>query len=101
MISRIATIWIPPLATRASEIDRALEAYGLDAVEELGASHLGFRPRDLELIRANGVSTFEEIEDEARRLVALRIYGVSEGSKRLGLSHSSLSRWAKGRHLPT
>jgi hypothetical protein len=100
-ISRIATIWIPPLATRASEIDSALEAYGLDAAEELGAGHLGFRPRDLELIRANGVSTFEEIEDEARRLVALRNYGVSEGSKRLGLCHSSLSRWAKGRHLPT
>jgi hypothetical protein len=100
-ISRIATIWIPPLATRSDEIDRVLEAYGIDAVEEFSAGSLGFRPRDLEKIRANGVSTFKEIEEEARRLVALRNYGVSEGANRLRIHHSALSRWAQRRHLPT
>jgi hypothetical protein len=98
---RISTIWIPPLATRAAEIERVLEAYGFDAAEELGAGHPGFRMHDLEGIRKNGVSTFEQIEDEARRLVALRRYGVYQGSKRLGLDHSAMSRWAKKRHLPT
>jgi hypothetical protein len=100
-LSRIATVWIPPLTTRASEIDRMLEAYGLDAVEEFGAGHLGFRPQDLERLRAWGISTFEEIEDDARRLVALRNYGVSEGANRLGIHHSSLTRWAQRRDLPT
>jgi hypothetical protein len=100
-ISRIATIWIPPLATRTDEIDRVLEAYGFDAAEEFGTGHHGFRPRDLERVRASGVSTCEEIEDVARRLVALRNYGVSGGAKRLGIHHSGLSRWARRRGLPT
>lgn len=100
-IPRIATICIPPLATRTSEADRVLEAYGLDAAEEFGAAHPGFRPRDLEMIRASDVSSFEAIEDAARRLVALRNYGVSEGAKRLGIHHSALTRWARRRHLPT
>jgi hypothetical protein len=100
-ISRIATIWLPPLATRADEIERVLEAYGFDAAEDFGAGHHGFRQRDLERVRASGLSTFEEIEDVARRLVALRNYGVSEGAKRLGIHHSALSRWAQRRGLPT
>ncbi len=100
-ISRIATIWIPPIATRGAEFDRVLEAYGFDAVEELGAGHLGFRPRDLEKVRASGVSTLEEIEEVARRLVALRNWGVSGGGKRLGITHGALSRWAQRRNLPT
>jgi hypothetical protein len=100
-ISRISTIWIPPLATRANEIDRVLEAYGADAVEAFDARHLGFRPQDLEGLRAWGVSTFDEIEEDTRRLVALRNYGVSEGANRLGIHHSSLTRWAQRRHLPT
>lgn len=102
MISRIATLWIPPIDTRAdAEIDRLLEAYGFDAVEELGASHLGFRPRDIDRIRASRLSTLEEIEEDARRLVVMRNWGVSGGAKRLGLDHSTLSRWARKRKLPT
>jgi hypothetical protein len=101
MISRISTIWLPPIATRGAELDRLLESYGFDAVEEFGAAHLGFRPRDLERIRASGISTLEEIEEVTRRLVALRNWGVSGGAKRLGLTHGALSRWARNRKLPT
>jgi hypothetical protein len=101
MISRIATLWIPPVDKRGAEFDDLLEAYGLDAVAELGASHLGFGPRDVERIRASGISTLEKIEDTARRLVALRNWGVSGGAKRLKLNHGALSRWARKLRLPT
>jgi hypothetical protein len=102
MMSRIAMLWIPPIDTRGgTEFDRLLEAYGFDAVHELGASHLGFGPRDVEKIRASGISTFEKIEETARRLVALRNWGVTGGAKRLKLNHGALSRWARDLNLPT
>ncbi len=101
MISRIVTISIPPVAEREDEIERLLEAYGLDAVEDLGADFAGFRPHDLERVRASGVATLVEIEDVARRLVALRNWGVSGGAKRLGITHGALSRWARRRRIPT
>lgn len=101
MLSRIVMLSIPPLTEREDEIERLLEAYGWDAVEELGASCLGFRSGDPELVRAGGVETLDEIEDAARRLVALRNWGVTGGAKRLRLTHSTLSRWARRRKLPT
>ena len=101
MISRIATISIPPMTERKDEIGRLLEAYGLDAVAELGASCLGFRPRDPEWVRASGIATLDEIEDVARRLVALRNWGVTGGAKRLRITHGALSRWARRRKIPT
>ncbi|HWO25747.1 MAG TPA: hypothetical protein VNO30_43710 [Kofleriaceae bacterium] len=101
MISRIVTISIPPLTERADEIERLLEAYGWDAVEELGASCLGFWPGDLELVRAGGIATLDEIEDAARRLVALRNWGVTGGAERLWLTHGALSRWARRQGIPT
>ena len=100
MISRIVTISIPPLTERADEIERLLEAYGWDAVEELSASCLGFWPGDLELGRAGGITTLDEIEDAARRLVALRNWGVIGGAERLRLTHGALSRWARRRGDP-
>lgn len=101
MVSRMVTISIPPIAERGGEIGRLLEAYGSDAVAELGADILGFRPHDLERVRASGVATLDEIEDVARRLVALRNWGVSGGAKRLGITHGALSRWARRRRIST
>lgn len=101
MITRIVTISIPPITERADELDRLLKAYGFDAVEEFGAHTLGFRPRDPEWIRARPPEDLHEIEEVARRLVALRNYGVTKGADRLNLTHGALSRWARRRKLPT
>ena len=101
MLPRVATIRIPPLAERSDEIERLLEAYGRDAMAELGATGLGFRPLDPEWARASGLATLAEIEDVARRLVALRNWGVVGGAARLGIDHSALSRWARRRKIPT
>jgi Inner membrane component of T3SS, cytoplasmic domain len=101
VISRIATISIPPLTERADELERLLEAYGWDAVEELGATCPGFQPGDLEWLRDSEIMTLDEIEDAARRLVALRNCGVTKGAKRLGITHGALSRWAHRRKIST
>lgn len=101
MISQTVTISIPPLVEREGEITSLLEAYGTDAVEELGANHLGFRPHDPDFVRASGVKTLDEMEDIARRLVALRNWGVAGGAERLGRTHGALSRWARRRGIPT
>jgi hypothetical protein len=89
------------IAERGAEIERLLEAYGADAVEELGADFLGFRPHDLERVRTCGVADLDELEELARRLVALRNWGVSGGANRLGITHGALSRWARRRRIPT
>jgi len=101
MLPRIATISIPPLTEREDELERLLEAYGSDAVAELGASWPGFRSSDPERVLAGGIATLDEIEDAARRLVALRNWGVTDGAKRLKLSPGALSRWARRRKIPT
>ncbi|HWU88948.1 MAG TPA: hypothetical protein VN253_16895 [Kofleriaceae bacterium] len=101
LLPRTATVRIPPIAERTDELDRLIDAYGDDAMVALDAPELGFRLYDLEWVRASGVSTLEEIEEVARRLVALRNWGVTGGAKRLGINHGALSRWARRRRIPT
>ena len=101
LLSRSAAIQIPPIAERADELDRLIEVYAADAVAELGAPKLGFRPDDVTRIRASGLATLDEIEDVTRRMVALRNWGVAGGAARLGITHGALSRWAKRRRIPT
>jgi hypothetical protein len=101
MLSWTVTIPIPPITDREDEFERLLEAYGWDAVEELGASCLGLRLDDPGLVRSSGIATLDRIETVARRLVALRNWGVTGGAKRLGITHGALSRWARRRKIPT
>lgn len=101
LLSQVTTVWIPPLAGRAGEIERLLVSYGDDAAAQLGAPSRAFRPQDPAWLRASGIETLEVAEDAARRLVALRNWGVSGGAERLGLTHGALSRWASRRKIPT
>jgi len=54
-----------------------------------------------ELLSGLGYIHEDEVEDAARRLVALRNWGVSEGAKRLKITHGALSRWTRRRKIPT
>jgi len=100
-LPRSATVSLPSLADRVADFERLLVAYGGDAVRELGAEQLAFRPHDAMWVREAGVRTLDELEEVARRLVALRNWGVGEGAKRLGLTHGALSQWARARRIPT
>ena len=52
---------------------------------ELGANEIGLRPRDRDRVRAS--ATIDELEEAARRLVALRNWGVTDGAAKLGITH--------------
>jgi len=99
---RVSTLVIRTLAERPDEIDALLDLYVQEAAKELGAPAPGLRPGDLALLYAGGwIETVADLADAARRLVALRAWGVLRGAARLGISHGALSRWARRWGLPT
>jgi len=95
VLSRIATLSIPSVTERQDEVDRLLEAYGLDAATKLGATWLGLLPDAPERVLDRGIATLDELEAFALRLVAFRNWGVTEGAKRLGITPGAMSRWAR------
>lgn len=99
---RTATaIDIPPLARRQYELERIVTEYARDAVAELGATDLNFKPRDWDWVHEYVWPDLAEIEDATRKLVALRNWSVTAGAAKLGISHVALGRWARRRKLPT
>ena len=61
----------------------------------------GHRQARSATLRDSENATLDEIEDAARRLVALRNWGVTEGARRIGITHGALSRWAHRRKIST
>ena len=62
---------------------------------------MGLVRGDSERVLDSGVTTLDQLEAFALRLVAFRNWGVTEGAKRLGISHGALSRWAHRWNIPT
>jgi len=92
-------IILAPLARRASELDRIIDAYAADAIAEIGGA---FRPADRAWVRTNEAGTLSQIEVATRRLIALRSASgaVARAAQQLGLSHGTLSEWLARRTLP-
>jgi hypothetical protein len=95
---RLAVISLPPLSARKDEILRIVHETAQDVVKELGAPSSGFTMHDLERLQAIQFSGMADLEDSVRRIIVMRIYGVTAGAKRLGLTHSSLSEWARSKN---
>lgn len=100
-LGRAAMLELPALATREHDLERLIVSYAEDAARALGASWHGFREHEMVWLSRVKLSSLWEIEDLARRVVALRIWGVKGGAERLGITHVALSRWAKRRGIPT
>ena len=94
-LSRIAMLSIPMVTERLDDIPRLLEAYGMEAAAALGTTWLGLWRDDTERVLNSGVTTLDQLEVYALRLVAFRNWGVTEGAKRLGVTHGALSRWVR------
>jgi hypothetical protein len=97
-LGRLAMLSLPPLAMRADELERIIQASATDATQALGAPATGFTMHDLERLRAIEFRSFAEIEETVRRIVAMRTWGVTAGAARLGITHASLSTWARRSH---
>ena len=94
-------ITIPPLDTRADEIDRIIAEYAEDAIAELGTPRTGFLPADRDWVRMHSASSLPDIEKGTLRLVAIRASrNLSAAAARLDMAPVSLSRWIGRRKLP-
>lgn len=94
---RSAVIELPPLSKRGDEITRLVHETAQDIVAEVGAPSSGFTMHDLERLQAIKFAGMADLEDSIRRVIAMRTFGVTEGAKRLGIKHSSLSQWARNK----
>jgi hypothetical protein len=90
---------LPPLTERASELDRIIDAYAVDAVAELDAV---FTQEDRIWVKQNESATLPEIEKAVRRLAALRSArgDLASAANQLGMSYSALFEWVARRTLP-
>jgi Inner membrane component of T3SS, cytoplasmic domain len=96
-----APIIVPPLASRAIEIDRIITEYAEDAIIQLGTPRSAFLAADHAWVREHSASSLPEIEKATLRLVAIReSRNVSNAAARLGMAPVSLSRWIGRRRLP-
>lgn len=88
----------PPLARRATELNRIIDAYAADAVAELGGS---FAPSDCVLVRRHEAATLAQIDKATRRLVAMRapMAAITRAANQLRMSHGALSEWLARRTL--
>ncbi|HET9626959.1 MAG TPA: FHA domain-containing protein [Kofleriaceae bacterium] len=95
-----APIEIPPLAARAGELDRLIDAYADDAIAALAVA-TPFTKVDRDWVRAHSASSLVEIEKGTARIVALRAAGnVARAASLLGMAHASLGEWIGRRRLP-
>ncbi len=101
LLERTVTVELPPLATRAAEIDQLVLEYAEDAVASLGAPSNGFREHELQWLRLVPLDGVKDLEELGRRVVAVRTWNVVGGAQRLGISHVALSRWLRRRKIPT
>ncbi len=95
------TVWLelPPLVDRRAELTRILAEAAADTAIELVQPYAPLRADDLELLAVEPVDGLADVHEAARRLVVLRTLGTSAGAAHLGITHSTLSRWARRRGL--
>jgi hypothetical protein len=95
-----APIEIPPLASRAGELDRLIDDYARDAIAVLAAD-TPFTKHDRDWVRAHSADSLVDIEKGTARLVALRTAGnVARAASLLDMAHASLGEWIGRRRLP-
>lgn len=92
-------IVIPSLRKRATELDRIVDGFLVDACAEHGGT---FLPGDREWIRRFDCKTLARIEFAVRRIVAIRGAGgsITSAARGLGMAHSALSEWVARRSIP-
>ncbi|HEY1556195.1 MAG TPA: FHA domain-containing protein [Kofleriaceae bacterium] len=94
-LDRISMIELPPVTSRRRDFARIIEEYAEEYVVRWEQPASLLEDFDLPTLSAQSYDSWAAIEETARRLVALRVFGVTEGASRIGISHGALSRWSK------
>jgi hypothetical protein len=100
-LARCSSIEVPPLARRATELDRLILEFAQDAAAELGVETNGFREHELVWLRKIGYASLTDVGETMRRVVAIRNFGITLAGQRLGIHYTALSKWAKRWGIPT
>jgi hypothetical protein len=101
LLIRPAPVVVPPLASRAHELDRIIIEYAGDAIAALGAPHGAFTADDRAWVRNHAAGSLAEIEAATLRVVATHTSrNLSHAAARLGMAPVSLSRWLGRREVP-
>jgi hypothetical protein len=100
-LARPAIISLPSLTSRHAEMPRLINECAHEAAASLKAPATGFTTDDVEKLARLNYRGIADLEETARRVVALRTWGVSNGAVRLRISHVALLRWAQRRELET
>lgn len=100
VLTRGAMLSIPTLPARPDDVPRPLEVYGMEAADALSTTWLGLWLGDMQRVLDSGITTLDQFEVFALRLVALHLvvlrnWGGAENAKRLGVTHGALSCWAR------
>lgn len=100
IVTVVRSILIPPLADRARELNRIIDAYFADAISAFGGGWV--TAADREWVANNASGSLHQIGMATRRVVALHACdeSVTHASKLLAMSHGSLSDWLARRSLP-
>jgi hypothetical protein len=100
IVTVVRSILIPPLADRARELTRIIDAYFADAISAFGGGWV--TPADREWVANHACGSLHQIGMATRRIVALHVCdeSVTQASKLLAMSHGSLSDWLARRTLP-
>lgn len=96
-LERPVMVHVPPLASRASELDDIVQEYAWETAREQRLP--GPAARDLEQLGAVAFRSLAEIEDDALRLVTMRALGIPAAAAKLGIDRSTLRSWAQRRGL--
>lgn len=100
-IGRIATIEIPSLQLRRAERHRLFTTFADEAAAGFGFASAKLRDDEQGWLEPLEVAALADLEEIARRVVAIRVVGVTAGARLLGISHVALLRWAQRRDIPT
>jgi hypothetical protein len=98
---RSSSIDLPPLDSRATELDPLILAFADDAVLEFGVETNGFREHELSWLRKIEYDSLADLAESMRRVVAIRNFGVTVAGQRLGIHYTALSKWARRWGIPT
>lgn len=91
LLIRPAPVVVPPLASRARELERIVDEYAADAAAEL---HATLTDADRDWVLRHAATSLDEIHKATRRLAVIRAAGTpSAAAKRLGMAPVSLLRW--------
>jgi len=98
LVQNLAIVEVPPLTTRTGDLARIVKETVAHHAAIAGAPSQPLEADDFSKLEALGRKTsHDELDETARRLVSVRLFGVNGASRRLEIEPSTMSRYLRRR----